>query len=99
LPDHQKMCAMGSRVDRIRMHDCTRLPPTHFSPAAKTASWPVKSASIVPAFAPRTRSAYLAPHDTWEIEVDVFEGDVGELVVGEVAFGCEAASDEFEPPD
>ena len=42
---------------------------------------------------------YLVPHDTSTIEVDVFEGDLGELVTGEVEFESEAASDEFEPPD
>jgi adenylate cyclase len=41
---------------------------------------------------------YLVPHDTSTIEVDVFEGDLGELVTGEVEFESEAASDEFEPP-
>jgi adenylate cyclase len=42
---------------------------------------------------------YLVPHDTSTIEVDVFEGDLGELVTAEVEFESEAASDEFEPPD
>jgi adenylate cyclase len=42
---------------------------------------------------------YVVPHDTLEIEVDVFEGDLGELVTAEVEFESEAASDEFEPPD
>ena len=42
---------------------------------------------------------HLVPHDTSTIEVDVFEGDLGELVTAEVEFESEAASDEFEPPD
>jgi adenylate cyclase len=42
---------------------------------------------------------YIVPYDTFEIEVDVFEGDLGELVTGEVEFDSEAASNEFEPPD
>jgi adenylate cyclase len=41
---------------------------------------------------------YVVPHDTLEIEIDVFEGDLGELVIGEVEFESEAASNEFEPP-
>jgi adenylate cyclase len=42
---------------------------------------------------------YLVPHGTFEIEVDVFQGDLGELVTAEVEFESEAASNEFEPPD
>jgi adenylate cyclase len=42
---------------------------------------------------------YAVPHGTHEIEVDVFEGDLGELVTGEVEFDSEAQSDEFEPPN
>jgi adenylate cyclase len=42
---------------------------------------------------------YIVPHDTFEIEIDVFEGDLRELVTGEVEFESEAASNEFEPPD
>jgi adenylate cyclase len=42
---------------------------------------------------------YVVPHDAWEIEVDVFEGDLGELVTAEVEFESEAASNEFQPPD
>lgn len=42
---------------------------------------------------------YVVPHDTLEIEIDVFEGDLWELVMGEVEFESEAASNEFEPPD
>jgi CYTH domain-containing protein len=42
---------------------------------------------------------YLVPHDGHTVEVDVFEGDLGELAMGEVEFDSEAASDEFEPPD
>jgi adenylate cyclase len=42
---------------------------------------------------------YRVPRDSHTIEVDVFEGDLGELVIAEVEFESEAASDEFEPPD
>jgi adenylate cyclase len=42
---------------------------------------------------------YVVPHDTLEIEIDVFEGDLGELVMGEVEFESEGASNEFDPPD
>jgi adenylate cyclase len=42
---------------------------------------------------------YVVPRDSLEIQVDVFEGDLGELVTGEVEFDSEAASDEFEPPE
>jgi adenylate cyclase len=39
------------------------------------------------------------PYDGHTIEVDVFEGDLGELVIGEVEFDSEPASDEFEAPE
>jgi adenylate cyclase len=42
---------------------------------------------------------YVVPHDTLAIEVDVFEGDLRELVMAEVEFESEAASDEFDPPE
>jgi adenylate cyclase len=42
---------------------------------------------------------YVVPHDTLEIQVDVFQGDLGELVTGEVEFDSEAQGDDFEPPD
>jgi adenylate cyclase len=42
---------------------------------------------------------YSVPHGPHEVQVDVFEGDLGELVLAEVEFESEAASDDFEPPD
>jgi adenylate cyclase len=42
---------------------------------------------------------YRVPHGELTITVDVFEGDLRELTIGEVEFESEAQSDEFEPPD
>jgi adenylate cyclase len=39
------------------------------------------------------------PQDKLTVDVDVFEGDLGELVIGEVEFDSEAASEEFDAPD
>lgn len=45
------------------------------------------------------KTRYLVPYDGHTIEVDVFEGDLGELLIGEVEFDSEPASDEFEAPE
>jgi adenylate cyclase len=39
------------------------------------------------------------PHDELTIEVDVFEGPLAGIIVGEVEFDSTEASQAFEPPD
>jgi adenylate cyclase len=46
-----------------------------------------------------TKVRYVVPDGTYEVQVDVFEGDLRELVTAEVEFESEAASEDFEPPD
>jgi adenylate cyclase len=41
---------------------------------------------------------YVVPHGSLTIEVDVFEGDLAGMIIGEVEFDSEAASEDFDPP-
>jgi adenylate cyclase len=45
------------------------------------------------------KTRYLVPHDTLTIEIDVFEGGLAGIVMAEVEFESETASEEFDPPD
>ena len=42
---------------------------------------------------------YLVPTGSCEAEVDVFEGELAGMIMVEMEFGSEAASDAFAPPD
>jgi CYTH domain-containing protein len=42
---------------------------------------------------------YQVPHDELTIEVDVFEGALRGMLLGEVEFDSEEASEAFDPPD
>jgi adenylate cyclase len=46
-----------------------------------------------------TKRRYQVPHDELTVEVDVFEGPLEGMVVGEVEFDSVEASEAFEPPD
>ena len=42
---------------------------------------------------------YQVPHDALTVEIDVFEGPLQGMVVGEVEFDSEEASEAFDAPD
>jgi len=45
-----------------------------------------------------TKKRYLIPYDKYTIELDVFEGELSDLVIAEVEFGSKEEALSFNPP-
>jgi CYTH domain-containing protein len=57
------------------------------------ALWPLTEGRRV------SKVRYLVSHDDATIEVDVFEGPLAGMCIGEIEFESEAESEGFDPPD
>src|SRR5687767_10116652 len=73
---------------RTRSEEEIDLEPEQFE-----ALWPLTEGRRV------EKTRYLVPADTGDIEVDVFEGELTGIVIAEMEFDSEAASDAYEPAD
>jgi adenylate cyclase len=62
-------------------------------PAQFDALWPLTKSKRV------SKTRHFVPHGDLTIEVDVFKGALGGMVVGEVEFESEDASAAFDPPE
>lgn len=56
------------------------------------ALWPMTAGRRV------TKRRVVVPHDDVELEIDVFTGELGGLVIAEVEFPSQEASEAFSPP-
>jgi adenylate cyclase len=73
---------------RTRTEEEIELEPEQFE-----ALWPLTQGRRL------AKTRYLVPTDAGDIEVDVFEGELAGMVIAEIEFDSEAASDEFKPAD